>query len=148
MKFLSIIAIACVMALTSCKKDTVTSNKDLLTGGSSKSWLTTKITLTNSAGVTADVTSTFLAAACDKDDFVTFKSDGVYLEDEGALKCTASNPQSVAGTFTLNAAETEVTIKNASSTQLSTISSLSTTQFVSVLKDPNFGTFTVTMVAK
>jgi hypothetical protein len=149
MKFTSIIALACVMALASCSKDDAATGpkKDVLTGGTSKSWKVSAVSVTVS-GQTVDITSTILADACDKDDFLTFKSDGAYLEDEGALKCFTSSPQTVTGTFTVNTAETEVTTKTSSSTTVYTIVELTGSKFVSKATDPFLGVITTTMVPK
>jgi hypothetical protein len=149
MKFTSIIALACVMAFASCSKDDTTSvsKKDLLTGGTSKSWKISAVSVIV-AGKAVDITSSVLVDACDKDDFITFKSDGAYLEDEGALKCSASSPQSVTGTFTVNAAETEVTTKTSSSTTVYAVSELTSSKFVSTTTDAFLGVVTTTLIPK
>ncbi len=147
MKFTSIIALACIMAFASCSKDAAVSKKDTLTGGSSKSWKISTVSVVVS-GKVVDVTASLITDPCDKDDFVTFKSDGAYLEDEGALKCSASSPQSTTGTFTLDAAETTVTTKISSTTTVFTISELTSAKFVSTITDASLGVVTFTFLPK
>ena len=50
-----------------------------------------------------------IAEACDKDNTVTFKSDGTYTTDEGKLKCNSFSPQTSSGTYTISSDETTFT---------------------------------------
>ena len=105
MKILLFIPFVVLLAFASCKKDVAiaTSKKDILTGGSSKTWLTSSVILTVN-GVSAEI-----AEACDKDNTVTFKSDGTYTTDEGKLKCNSFSPQTSSGTYTISSDETTFT---------------------------------------
>jgi hypothetical protein len=47
---------------------------------------------------------------CDRDDFVVFSADHKYTEDHGAVKCDPAESQTVAGTWSLNAAGDALTI--------------------------------------
>ncbi len=148
MKFTSIIAIALVVVFASCTKDaTVTSKVDLLTGGSSKSWKLSSVTATVS-GKTVDITSALLADACDKDDFVTFKTGGIFIEDEGPLKCSSTDPQSATGKFVIDAKETTVTTTVGSDVEVITFVELSSSKFVGSSTNPLFGVLTATFVPK
>jgi hypothetical protein len=149
MKFTTIIALAFVCVFASCSKDdtATTSKKDLLTGGSSKSWKISAVSVVVS-GKVVDITSTVLTDPCDKDDFVTFKSDGVYSEDAGTLKCFASDPQTLTGTFVVDAKETTVTTKVGGSTTVYTFVELTSAKFVSTVTDATFGVITTTLVPK
>jgi hypothetical protein len=99
-----------VLVLGSCAKDAVvtstTPKKDLITGGSSKSWVASKFEI-STGGVTQNVTST--VSSCDFDNIYTYKTDGTMTEDEGPTKCSASGPQSLTGSYSFNANETVLT---------------------------------------
>lgn len=87
------------------------SGNPLLTGGNnggnggvsiltSGSWKITAYTLTSGAGTT-DLLA--LIDACERDDIFTFKTDNTIIRDEGASKCSASDPQTKNdGTWSIN----------------------------------------------
>ncbi len=92
MKTTTLVVLAAAMvAISSCKKDeNNTSNpsnnaskKELLTA---KKWKATGLTL-GGTDFWPQIED------CDKDNINTFKTDGVYIEDEGATKCDPSDPQ-------------------------------------------------------
>jgi hypothetical protein len=95
--------------LSSCKKDkTVT---ELLTNGS---WKNTAISI--DPGIDLDGTGTLVTdlfaqfPPCTKDDLTIFKTGGVYDSDEGATKCSVSDPQTTQGVWVLSADEKTMTI--------------------------------------
>ena len=83
--------LAASMLAVSCKKDDNNNNnngpqmtkKEMLTA---KSWKATGMTIGGS-----DFWP--LVDACERDDLYTFKTDGTYIEDEGATKCDPADPQ-------------------------------------------------------
>jgi len=89
---------AALVTVASCKKDDDNNNnngnnnpgpqltkKEMLTA---KPWKATGLTVGG-----ADFWS--LVDACERDNIFTFKTDGVYIEDEGATKCDSGDPQVV-----------------------------------------------------
>jgi hypothetical protein len=109
-----IILILYTITFINCKKDNTTNTPvtktDVLSGGSSKTWVISKVTQQTAGSQPVDVTSQ--VASCEKDNLYTYKSNGVYIQDEGATKCTNSQPQTITGTFSFNADETELTVTN------------------------------------
>ena len=45
--------------------------------------------------------------ACEKDNYTEFRNPNIFTEDEGATKCFTSDPQARAGTWSLNATNTD-----------------------------------------
>ncbi len=93
------------IAFTACKDDeeTTTPSKtkmELLTSGS---WVATDMLLN-------DTSFWVLVPACAKDDFMTFKSDGTVITDEGATKCDPMDPQTTTENWSFNSNQTKVTI--------------------------------------
>ena len=95
-KTIFVVLAAATVAVSSCKKDednssntpsntNTASKKELLTA---KPWKTTGLTIGG-----ADLWSQF--DACEKDNIYTFKTNGVYIDDEGATKCDPADPQIV-----------------------------------------------------
>ncbi|MDI3322299.1 hypothetical protein [Pinibacter soli] len=87
-----------VAAMTGCKKDdSKTSNKsktELLTTGS---WKQTSIYFSPAVDWDGDGHKENevinLYSPCDRDDLMTFKTNGTVVNDEGASKCDPSDPQ-------------------------------------------------------
>ncbi len=95
--------IVAAFSIQGCKKDEVVTNKSLLQGFK---W---KVT-----GETTDGKESFSTQpACEKDNTLTFGTDGNAIFDEGAIKCASSDPQSTTNTYTLSADENTVTVKEA-----------------------------------
>jgi hypothetical protein len=127
------IIILSVAVLAACKKD---DNKNdsktktqLLTSGS---WKQTSIFFTpaidwNQDGQTENEVLD-LYSPCDRDDLMTFKTDGTVVHDEGASKCDPSDPQIVETTkwkFTDN--ETKIAIGDPGSADTAQVLELSAT---------------------
>ncbi len=100
-KKIILLAFVAIAAFSSCKKDDSTPDTTaLLTSGK---W---KLTAETTKGV-----NTFTSKlACEKDDTWTYTADlkGVY--DEGATKCSASDPQSTPFTWSLSADQKKLTL--------------------------------------
>jgi hypothetical protein len=64
-----------------------------------KQWVVSAFTITTPLTI-IDYYNTF--QACQKDNFVEFRSGGVLYIDEGATKCNLSTPQNAQGTWALN----------------------------------------------
>ena len=81
-----------------------------------KSWRITAISAT--ATITADgispITTSFdgyaLLTSCQKDNFAKYTIDKTIVADEGATKCSATDPQTQIYKWSLNADETEMTV--------------------------------------
>ncbi len=134
MKLVHALPLFSILFLAGCKKDTAVStpNKDIITGGSSKSWLIKKVvaTLTVAGNVqTTDVTNTFFQP-CELDNYTTFNSDGSLLLNEGATKCNSSDPQIQNGTYALNADESKLTVSDGKASFIAKLSGVTATQFI------------------
>lgn len=57
-----------------------------------------------------DVYASSLYSPCYKDNLMTFKTNGTCVEDEGTVKCSASDPQTTSGTWLWNTNETILTV--------------------------------------
>ena len=80
--------------------------------------------------------------ACDRDDFVKFKVDKTFIEDEGLSKCSPSDPQTETGTWDINKDETKLLVPMViGSTDLYDIVELSTStlhiRYVDTSSTPN-----------
>ena len=53
-------------------------------------------------------------ASCRRDDFSKFNADLSVVKDEGATRCSSTDPQTKAGTWAFNAAETQLTVVDSS----------------------------------
>jgi Lipocalin-like domain len=94
-KKIILLALVAFATFSSCKKDDAADNAALLTTGK---W---KLIAETEAGK-----DTYTAkAACDKDDFISFTSDGKGVSDEGPLKCSASDPQTTPFTWVFSNTE-------------------------------------------
>ena len=105
LKKISFLALIIIASLTACKKDsTSTDNAVLLTTGKWK--------LTAETTGTIDTYKNY--GACEKDDTWTFGADGKLTLDEGATKCSASDPQTSVGAWAFSGAEKKKLIITAS----------------------------------
>jgi hypothetical protein len=100
-KFAALLAVV-IFLMPSCKKDPT--KTELITTGT---WRITASTVTFGT-TTTDAYASFLA--CDKDNVTTFVAGGVIKEDEGATKCSASDPQTNTGTWAFTDNETKLSI--------------------------------------
>jgi len=119
--------------LTSCEKDDpiveVQTNSELILG----TWNITAATIDPPSFTTgSDLYATY--DDCDKDDLLTFESGDVVKRDEGATKCSASDPQTISGTYAFNPDETILTHTLDGTTVSSTITSIDATTMILVEK--------------
>jgi hypothetical protein len=104
-KGIILVAIA-AFAFASCKESTddetpaSKTKTELITSGS---WVTSDV-LINGASIWV------LAEACSKDDFMTFKTNGTVITDEGATKCDPADPQTTTANWSFSSDEKKVTI--------------------------------------
>ncbi len=140
-----IFALACfcsflaVTTFTSCKKDPLETNKDLL---QDKKWKLTAISF-NGVDQLASL------SACEKDNTETFKADGNWTGDEGATKCKSTDPQTVTfGTWALSNEGKTLTTTETSSKEVSaeTIIELTDTSLKTEIKETAFG-ISITVVS-
>ena len=99
-----------------CKKDKEEPSKtELLTN---KNWIQTAYTVSPGVVVNgATVTDIYAQSQpCDRDDFIRFETPNVFKSDEGATKCTQTDPQTTTGTWTFNGDNTILTVTAQGST--------------------------------
>ncbi len=101
LKFAALLAVV-IFLMPSCSKDKT--KTELLTTGT---WRITAASVTLGT-TTTDTYASY--AACDKDNFTTFVVGGVFKEDEGATKCSTSDPQTITGTWAFTDNETKLSI--------------------------------------
>lgn len=102
-----------------CKKDSSSPSKtDLLTN---KNWIATAVTVSPAYPLGGTLVTDFYAqlSACSKDDFIRFETPAVYKEDEGTVKCVATDPQTTIGTWAFNGDQTVLTVTPQGSTSQS-----------------------------
>jgi hypothetical protein len=106
---LKLLAVVVVIGVFSCKKESAKSRTELLTQAG---WRETSAEMKTGASGTwgADPSFTSLSA-CEKDDITLFKTGGVFEVNEGATKCSASDPQLIyTGAWAFQNNETEISI--------------------------------------
>jgi len=100
-----LIMMMAVCTLAACKKDNTTnpgsntpnptpgkSNKELITG----TWLIQSV-------ISNDPDNSNPLPDCSKDDLFTFKADGTCIADAGATLCDSTQPQTLSGTWNIDA---------------------------------------------
>lgn len=100
-------------SVSACKKDSQPAapktKADLLVN---KQWRASGITVSTTVNgkpqPPQDVFAKF--PACFKDNFSTYKADKSFVDDEGATKCSTTDPQTTAGTWDINADQTKLYI--------------------------------------
>jgi len=90
--------------------------------------------------------------ACTKDDITKFAADGKATFDEGASKCSVTDPQTTTGSWAFNTTETvlSVTYANGTTTSL-TIKTLTSSKMSGTYQEVNGGvtyTYELTLEAK
>jgi hypothetical protein len=114
-----LLGLSLVVATAGCSKKndstpapTVSAKTALLTA---VKWRITGITSTTTfMGQTVTGDSYASLPACQRDNFETFSTNLSTTFDEGATKCSSGDPQTKQGTWSFNAAETELTITDPS----------------------------------
>lgn len=77
---------------------------------------------------------------CEKDGTTKFLTNGTYAEDEGSLKCDASDPQTLTGTWVFNPGETVLTMTETGEAPVSyTIVTLTSTSLVATTTTNEIG---------
>lgn len=133
------IAACMIGVLASCKKnETVTpavvTKKDQIVANS---WKISKVEIVVD-GQTTDATSN-LINDCNLDDFDTYSTDGKWVTDGGTTKCTDTDPQTIASTWSIDAAETQLTRVEDGDTNVYKIEALSSTGFTLSAVESLFG---------
>lgn len=103
------------LLLAACAGDSGTSPTPPGSGSIEAAWKLTAHTVTPAVDLNMDgvmVTDILNAeGACAKDNITTFKAGGTWTEDDGAAKCDPTDPQTVSGTWTQNAAKDSLEVK-------------------------------------
>jgi len=134
------------LSLFSCKKDEKTAKENII-----GKWMMTAMTISPAQNGVTDMFSSM--DACGKDDLTIFNADGTITNDEGVIKCNASDPQtSSGGTWALSADGKSVTITSpGQAAQVATIVTLSSTSLVvktTMVEGGVTYTMTITLVKK
>ena len=105
---LGIVALMGILLITACSKKS-SSSKPKTTYITSASWKFSQAGLDLDSNGTLDlpIPAVYLQT-CDIDNIYTFKSDGTGIEDEGASKCTATDPQTTPFSWSLINNDTEI----------------------------------------
>ncbi|GAB3638944.1 hypothetical protein GCM10027422_45350 [Hymenobacter arcticus] len=113
MKKLAFLLLA-ALALGSCKKNNdnspaTPSKTDLLTA---KNWRISAQTYSVAINAGAPTVSNEYAssAACERDNFLKFNTNKSLTADEGATKCSSSDPQTQSGSWDLTTNDTKLTL--------------------------------------
>lgn len=141
--------VAALPLLVQCKKDSSENN------GSGKIELMTQQTWKyENAGIDADKNGSIdsplpiTIPACTTDNTITFSSDGKGVVNEGATKCTTTDPQTVPVTWSFTNNETELNLTGPAVAGVGgrfKLLALTSTQ-LSLSKDTTFGPFQTTIV--
>jgi hypothetical protein len=145
LKQISVIAIITVL-FSACKKDEDNTPKptpqptktDILTGSD---WVMKSVIVDGS-----DIFS--LMDECEKDGFTKFKSNGVYIDDEGALKCNSSDEQTSEGVWKFISNESQLLIDNLDSMNIELLTTDSLKVSITYDDDGTDKTIKTTFVAK
>jgi len=134
------------VSIFSCKKNEPTAKENLI-----GKWMVTAWTMSPARNGVTDYFS--LMDACGKDDLTIFNADGTVTNDQGVLKCSASNPQtSSGGTWALSADGKTLTMTSpGQAPTVITIVTLSSTSFVmkmTMVDSVGTLTYTITLVKK
>lgn len=113
MKKIPLSVLACIALLSACKKEDKTSSSTTFTAIADKKWQLTAQTYVY-GGTSYDGYAS--VPSCQKDNLWTMKSDKTNEIDEGATKCTASDPQTVVmGNWELRSGDKELFVKGLTS---------------------------------
>jgi hypothetical protein len=116
MKKISFLLLA-ALALGSCKKNddnspAAPSKTDLLTA---KNWRITAQKNTTTFGTQTSTTDEYAAlSACERDNFAKFNTNKTVVFDEGATKCSTSDPQTESGTWDFNSDQSKLNLTDPS----------------------------------
>ena len=151
LKIISLFVIVFAIALTSCKKEEITTKTptEYLTAGN---WKVTGMTINPGIEVLGVVVTNIYALGvqdCTKDDLITFNTDGKLTEDEGPTKCDPDDPQTTNdGTWTLSDDGKTLTILYpGDDPEIATITTLNGTNLIitsTLIEDFGLGTNTYT----
>ncbi|HRI61004.1 MAG TPA: lipocalin family protein [Saprospiraceae bacterium] len=115
---------ACALFYTSCKEDEA-SPTELLTAPSC--W---KMSLLEGYDKTNNLWVAVPVDDCEADNCNTFKSDQTFVTDEGATKCDPNDPQSAIGAWSISDDGKKLSISDAGTTDVGTITELTGTKLV------------------
>ena len=105
-KHISFLVLITALAFSSfmCEKDEA-SPKQLLTG---KQWRLTAWTTTPAYEVGGEMITNLysLLPVCAHDDFTVFDTDETLIKDEGEIKCSEGDPQTISGNWLMNTNQT------------------------------------------
>lgn len=154
-KIVTAAAISATIFIASCDKDQTVipvTRTEILSG---KNWKITALTVdpARNYGVFGPSVTDWYAQYrdCEKDNLYYYSKDKMMNFDEGSTKCNPNDPQTIAGTWTLNTDETVITQVVNKDTKSINISELSVKTFKGTYQELSFGTtytYTITMKAQ
>lgn len=109
---LALVAACCSLFFADCKKSDNTNTKSTLLKIAAWKYKDAGLDIDNNGTTDSPLPSGTLQA-CDIDNTLTFKTDTTGLVDEGATKCTATNPQSAIFTYKYNTSSNVITFSTA-----------------------------------
>ena len=113
-RFAYLLALAIGLTFAGCKKDSpgtpvpTATKADLLTAKKWRVSASTTTTTYNNQTTTSD--SYASSPACERDDFTQFNANKTATFDEGATRCSSTDPQTTSGTWDLNSDQTKLNL--------------------------------------
>ena len=95
--------------ILSCSKDSQQSKTALLTAGT---WKITADSINPGRSINGQIEHDMYPFyyACDKDDYFSFSTDGVYELNNGGQKCSPADPQKIEGTWFFSNGDTKLNL--------------------------------------
>ncbi len=139
---LSLLGLSVLLAVSSCKdknEEAIPLTKSQLLSGAT--WRLTGVSVSQ-LGVTIDLFQQL--SSCDKDNLTLYKTGGAFEVNEGATKCSSTDPQIVeSGTWALTTNETKLSTTSGGFTDVYDILELTATT-LKVKQTDQSGTTTIT----
>lgn len=139
---------ALTFMVSSCKKDNDNPAPSNGTGAQTKTQILASQDWKISSMMVGTIDIHAGQKACEKDNFYTFKSNGTYVNDEGATKCTPSAPQTEAGTWKFIDNETKIVIDDTDTSVIKSLTSASMVAESQFVDDANITRTIVTTFVK
>lgn len=139
---------ALTFMVSSCKKDNDNPSPSNGSGAQTKTQILTSQDWKISSMMVGTIDIHAGQKACEKDNFYTFKSNGTYVNDEGATKCIASAPQTEAGTWKFIDNETKIVIDETDTSVIKSLTSASMVAESQFVDDANITRTIVTTFVK
>lgn len=144
------LALASLFLASSCDKDDDNNIPEKTAMLSANSWIAQSITADPAYDWFGDgnpITDIYaIFPPCSKDDFTTFRANGVIIHDEGSSKCFEQDPQTKQGAWIFKNGETVISVTEGGTTEDWKIVKLDATELIveyAVTEDGGPYTFTI-----